>query len=85
MNPLLRIYNRIRFKRMVKKDASRNVVDGMVKARALYRKLSVLAHPDKNPDRIEIAEDIMQRVAANRYNYEELLRLHQEIIEKLEV
>ena len=83
MNVISRIFNRRRFRRSVKGDQSQNVVDGMVKAKALYKKLCQLAHPDRHQDKKGIAEDIMKRVVANRHNYSELLALKREIEEKL--
>ena len=83
MNVINRILNRWRFRKSILGDQSRNVVDGMVKAKALYRELSRLAHPDRHLEKREIAEDIMKRVVANRYNYSRLLALKREIEEKL--
>lgn len=83
MNLFSRFFARIRFRNHIKKDESANVVDSMVKARKLYKQLSVAAHPDKHPDKITIAEDLMQRITANRHNYSELLRLKDEVDEKL--
>lgn len=83
MNIFLRFYKRLKFKRTIKRDESTNVVDGMVKARQLYRKLCIIAHPDHNSGREEIAESMMKRIEANRHNYSELLLLEQEVKEKL--
>lgn len=83
MNILRRLINRIRFRNTIKRDESANVVDSMVKARRLYKELSLSAHPDKHPDKSEIAEDIMQRITKNKHNYSELLKLKIEIEEKL--
>ena len=83
MNIVRRFINRIRFRNTIKRDESANVVDSMVKARRLYKELSLSAHPDKHPDKSEIAEDIMQRIAKNKHNYSELLKLKIEIVEKL--
>lgn len=83
MNLFSRFFARIRFRKHIKKDESANVVDSMVKARRLYKQLSVAAHPDKHPDKTDIAEDLMQRITANRHNYSELLRLKDEVDEKL--
>lgn len=82
-NGILNMINRIKFKRTVNVDESTNVVDGMVKARALYKKLSIEAHPDRNPEHKAEAEKLMQQVVANRYNYAALVKLEQEIKEKL--
>ena len=49
MNLFSRFFHRIRFRKTIKEDQSKNVVDGMVKARKLYKELSVAAHPDKYP------------------------------------
>lgn len=83
MNVLTRLFKRMRFRKTIKTDESINVVDGIVKARILYKKLSLQAHPDKNINRREEAEDIMQRLTANRHNYAELIEIDKEIKEKL--
>lgn len=83
MNLFSRILNRIRFRRTLKGDQSRNVVDGMVKARQLYKELSVKTHPDKNIDNREEAERLMKEVTTNKHNYEILTQLKKEIEEKL--
>lgn len=83
MNILSRLFNRIRFRKTIKTDESKNVVDGIVKARMLYKKLSVQAHPDKNINRRDEAEDIMQRLTANKHNYAALIEIEKEIKEKL--
>lgn len=83
MNLILRIRNRIRFRKTIQADESNNVVDGMVRARLLYKRLSVIAHPDKNPNKREVAEDLMARITANRFDYARLLLLEQEVSEKL--
>ena len=83
MNAIIRILNRWRFRKTIKEDQSQNVVDGMVKAKALYKELCQLAHPDKHQEKKELAEEIMKRIVANRYNYSKLLSLKEEIKEKL--
>ncbi|MDL2244255.1 hypothetical protein LJC54_01950 [Parabacteroides sp. OttesenSCG-928-J18] len=80
---ILRILKRIKFRRTIKSDESTNVVDGMVKARQLYKELSKISHPDRNPEFSDVAEELMQRIVANRFNYAALLLLKQEVIEKL--
>lgn len=79
MNILKRLINRIRFKKIIKTDESINVVDSMVKARLLYRELSKVAHPDRNPGKEKVAEQIMKRVVANKHNYACLLELREEV------
>lgn len=75
---------RLRFKRTLSsKEEGRNIVDSMVKARKLYIELSLAAHPDRHPNKKEIAEEIMQRVTANKHNYAALNSLQEEILEKL--
>ena len=74
-----RFMNRLRFRRQFSRDESNNVVDSIVKARALYRELCVRAHPDRNPDKREVADNLMQRITANKFNYSELLILKKEI------
>ena len=84
MNVFLRFFKRLKFKRSIKGDQSTNVVDGMVKAKQLYRKLCKMAHPDRNPGREAIAEDLMKRIEANRHNYSGLLILEQDVKEMLD-
>ena len=79
MNAIVRIINRWRFRKTIKGDQSQNVVDGMVRAKALYKELCQLAHPDRHQEKKEIAEDIMQRVVGNRHNYSKLMALKKEI------
>ncbi len=85
MNILTRYINRLRLRRKTKRNESRNVVDGMVKARTLYKRLANTVHPDhyENPDKRELAEELMRRVNGNRFNYSELVKLEKEIKEKL--
>lgn len=83
MSILSRFFRRIKFRRSIKTDQSNNVVDSMVKARALYRELSIKAHPDKNIGNKEIAEDLIKRIVANRFNYAGLVALEKEVDENL--
>lgn len=83
MKYFVRFLNRIRFRKNIRHDESANIVNGIVKARALYKHLSIIAHPDKNPNQCDIAEDLMSRITLNRFNYTELLKLQDEIKEKL--
>ena len=83
MNILGRFLLRMKFRKTVKTDETQNVVDSMVRARKLYKELSLMAHPDKHPSKRDVAEDLMQRVTANKRNYSELISLKAEIAEKL--
>jgi hypothetical protein len=83
MNVLSRFWKRFRFRRTIKQDESNNVVNSMVLARRLYKELTVKAHPDRNPNCLAEAEDLMQRIVANRFNYAALVALQQEVSEKL--
>ena len=69
------------FQRRKKKpsDEYMNVVTGMGKARSLYRRLVTIAHPDRHPNEEERYTEIMNRITANRYNYNELLKIKEEI------
>ena len=79
MNIFIKIINRISFRRTIKGDESANVVDSMVKARKLYKELSLAVHPDRR----KTAESLMRRVTSNKRNYSELLKLKTEIEKKL--
>lgn len=84
MNFISRFFKRLKFRKSIKQDQSRNVVDGMVKARKLYKELSRQAHPDRHPTKRDVAEDLMKRLVENRYNYKGLIILQEEIKNKLE-
>lgn len=83
MNPISRFFARMKFRRVIKTDESSNVVDSMVKARKLYKELSIATHPDKHPSKKDVAEKLMQQVTTNKHNYSVLISLKNEIEEKL--
>ena len=85
MNIFTRFINRLRFRRTIKTDQSANVVDSMVKARKLYKELCIKTHPDKHREKQAIAEELMKKVVASRFDYNGLLQLQTEIKEKLDV
>lgn len=60
-----------------------NIVQSMAKCKKLHKRLCVLAHPDKHPDKEELATAIMNEVNNNRFNYSELTKLEQRIKEEL--
>lgn len=84
MRIISRFFRRIRFRRTISADESKNVVDGMVKARKLYKKLSIAAYPDRHIEKREIADELMQQIVANKHNYEKLIKLKKEVEEKLQ-
>ena len=55
----------------------------MAKAKELYKRLAIEAHPDRNPLNKEVAEELMSRISTNRYNYTALILLEKEVKEKL--
>lgn len=83
MNILKRLIRRIRFRKSIKSDESTNVVDGIVKARKLYKELCMEAHPDRHPLKRDVAQDLTQRITENKHNYSALVSLKTEIEEKL--
>lgn len=78
-----RLLKRIRFRKTIRRDESTNVVNGIAKARSLYKELIPKAHPDRHQEKKEIAENLTMQINENRYNYEALLLLKQEVEEKL--
>lgn len=76
-------FKRLKFRRTLKNDESVNVVNSMARARQLYKKLAILAHPDNNPQNVELAKELMQRIVENKKNYANLLGIEQEVKEKL--
>lgn len=80
---IIRFLKRLKFRKNIHKDESSNVVNGIAKAKEIYKRLAIVAHPDRNPAHREEAEYLMSRITANRYNYDALVRLEEEIKEKL--
>lgn len=80
MNLLRKLLRRI-FSTPVHKttDESKNVVYSMVKAKKLYKELILKAHPDKNINNRELAEEYTRMINLNRYNYSYLLELNNRI------
>lgn len=66
-----------------RRENCNNVVQSMARSSKLYKKLSIIVHPDKHPDKYELATELMSQVNSNRYNYDELLKLEKRIIEEL--
>lgn len=74
------------FRRKKKKNVEHhevNIVDSIVKAKKLYKELIVRAHPDRNPNNIELAKSLSQLIVQNKFNYEELMKIKEIINEKL--
>lgn len=80
---IIRFLKRLKFRKNIHKDESYNVVNGIAKAKEIYKRLAIVAHPDRNPAHREEAEYLMSRITANRYNYDALVRLEEEVKEKL--
>lgn len=62
----------------------KNVVDSIVQARKLYKELIVKAHPDRNPNNIELAKSLSQKIIENQYDYAELKKIQQILNNKLQ-
>ena len=54
---------------------SMNVVESIAGAKTLHKELIRMAHPDKNPTKIELAQELSELINVNRFNYRELLKL----------
>ena len=76
---IIRFFKRLKFKKNISKDESSNVVNGIAKAKEIYKRLAIIAHPDRNQNHREEAEELMSRITANRYNYDALVRLEEEV------
>lgn len=72
-----------RRKNRTKVHEEENVVESMVKAKKLYKELILKAHPDRHPNKIELAALITEKVNENRYNYQVLLKLKERIEKEL--
>ena len=66
-----------------KEYEQKNVVDSIAKSRNLYKQLILLCHPDKNPLKQDLAQELTEMINTNRYNYKELLKIKDIIETKL--
>lgn len=66
-----------------KQNESVNVVDSIVKAKKLHKKLILQAHPDRNQNNIKLAKELAEEINCNRFNYKELLRLQERVNNEL--
>ena len=65
-----------------------NVINSAFNSKQLYDKLKVKCHPDRFPlddEKNAIANDIFQRIKQNEHNVEELKKLKEEAIKKLDI
>ncbi len=60
-----------------------NIVNSISKAKQLYKSLIIQAHPDKHPDKKELAQKITSLINENRYNYDALVELKNTIEKEL--
>lgn len=65
-------------------DETFNVVQSISKGKLLYKQLIMRAHPDKNPENVELATELTHSINSNRFNYRELLELQERIKTELE-
>lgn len=80
MKKLLSFFSKIfKRKRHNAIDEGLNVVCGISKAKALYKELIILAHPDRHPEGKKYYQEITNRITANRYNYNELVKIRNEL------
>lgn len=69
-----------------RKDAikeSVNVVESIANAKVLHKELIRKAHPDKNSEKVELAQELSELINLNRFNYRELLKLKERIEKEL--
>ena len=79
-------FKRLFLSRKHRKEAiseSINVVESIAGAKTLHKELIRKAHPDKNPIKIELAQELTELINLNRYNYRELLKLKERIENEL--
>lgn len=60
-----------------------NVVESIASAKALHKELIRKAHPDKNPMKIDLAQELSELININRFNYRELLKLKERVENEL--
>lgn len=71
------------FKNKEKDIDATNIVQSMSKAKTLYKELVKLAHPDRNPQKREQAEEFTQLLNQARLDYRKLVVLQKQIKEEL--
>ena len=64
-------------------NESNNIVTSLAKAKPLYKELIRKSHPDKNPHKRELANELTELINNNRYNYQELMKLKERINKEL--
>lgn len=72
-------FKRLRLRRKIHIDEGLNVVEGISKAKTLYKELIRKAHPDRHPQKEELAKVITEAINNNRYNYRGLLELKKRV------
>lgn len=77
------LFKFFRKRKKVNIDEGLNVVEGISKAKKLYKELILKSHPDRHPEKEELAKDITEQININRYNYRELLKLKERIDNEL--
>ena len=70
-------------KKVNQDEQSINVVDSIVKAHNLYKRLVIKVHPDRHPNNREVAEELMKLLTSNKHNYSQLKKIEDLINEKL--
>lgn len=60
-----------------------NIVESIASAKSLHKELIRKTHPDKNPMKLELAQELTELLNMNRYNYRELLKLKERIENEL--
>ncbi len=80
---MFRIFKWFKNRKRKNIDEGLNVVEGISKAKKLYKELIVKSHPDRHPNNIEKALEITELLNQNRYNYRELLKLKERILNEL--
>lgn len=72
-------FKRLRLRRKIHIDEGLNVVEGISKAKTLYKELIRKAHPDRHPQKEELAKEITEAINNNRHNYRGLLELKKRV------
>ncbi len=83
---MFRWFKRLFLSRKNRKEAmleSVNVVESIASAKALHKELIIKAHPDKNPTKVELAQELSELINVNRFNYRELLKLKERVENEL--
>ena len=80
---IIRLMKRFFKKRYIEPSEGLNVVEGISKAKSLYRELILKAHPDRHATKEGLAKELTELINMHKYNYRELVKLKERVENEL--